>query len=670
MRKGRTRREFLKDAALGAMALGATGFTFGRREPSFPAPYVRNSKIANKVIVLGMDGMDPDLISKWAADGDLPAFRRLMETGQFGRLQTTMPPQSPVAWASFITGCNPGGHGIFDFIHRDPSTFTPYLSTSRSSGTSSTLDVGHWSIPLGSGKVELMRRGPAFWSLLEERGIPAYVLQIPANFPVVTEDVRAISGMGTPDLLGGYGTYTLFTEKYISGSDNFTSGRVVRVRPLNHRISSVIKGPKNSFRNDNSDTEVEIVINRDPTEPLIRIHVQGQDVILRQGEWSDWVPLTFSLVPVVAAVPGMVRFFAKQVHPHLQVYASPVNIDPMSPSMPICSPPGYSKELAEAVGRFYTQGLPADTKALSEGALSNHEYFTQAKIVLEESMRIFEHEMDRFDEGFFFHYFSTIDQNSHMLWRLMDPQHPQYEPKESEEVKGALKYFYRRMDDALAKALSKVDNYTTFMALSDHGFTTFTREFHVSTWLAENGFTAMTHPEKMHDGEFYQYVDWEQTKAFALGINGIFLNLRGREKQGSISEEEGAAVKRAIIEKLHQIVDPRTGQRVVSRAYDTKEIYSGPHTALAPDIQIGYERGYRSSDESILGKFPRGIIGDRTNKWSADHCMDPARVPGMLITNKRWSNPQPGLWDLAPSILRAFGIEAPREMDGRASLEA
>jgi predicted AlkP superfamily phosphohydrolase/phosphomutase len=609
--------------------------------------------------------MDPGLTRRFISEGIMPNFQRLIGLGKFGELQTTMPPHSPVAWSSFITGCNPGGHGIYDFIHRDPRSFTPYMSTSRSYDSGSEFKVGPWTIPLSSGRVELMRRGPAFWNVLAEHDIPSTILQIPANFPVSDrDDIRALSGMGTPDLLGSYGTCSFITDSLVDNAALLTGTRVIKVSAQNHTFSGALEGPKNSLRADRQASTVNFTIKRDPYESVVKITIDNHTVILKQGEWSDWLPLSFPLMPMFASVNGMVRLYLKEAHPRLKLYVSPINIDPLEPSLPICSPAGYSKELSQAVGRFYTQGFPADQKALSEGILSDDEYLTQAHLVLDESMRLFEHQLADFREGVFFFYFSSIDQNCHMLLRTMDPSHPLYNPKASDRVKGAVRGFYQRMDYALGRALERVDSSTTIYALSDHGFAPFTREFNLNTWLYKNGYLALTDESKLGQGEFFEHVDWSRTQAYGLGINGLYINVEGRDKFGSVKPEHAGKLAREITTRLGQVVDPDNGARMITAGYHASEIYKGPFVDLAPDILVGYQRGYRSSDETVLGKVPHELVGDRTNLWSADHCMDPAVVPGMLVSNRGWSKERPGLWDMAPTILERFGVARPSEMDG------
>ncbi|NLF24647.1 MAG: twin-arginine translocation signal domain-containing protein [Deltaproteobacteria bacterium] len=165
-----SRRDFLGQTGAAALLL-STNSLFGRSPLN--GPFFKNPKLSNRVMVIGLDGMDPVLLRRFVAEGQMPTFKKFMERGYFSELQTTTPPQSPVAWSSFISGTNPGGHGIFDFVHRDPKSFAPYLSTSRSYPGEKTIKIGDWAVPLKSGRVDLLRRGPAFWSVLEEQNIPA-----------------------------------------------------------------------------------------------------------------------------------------------------------------------------------------------------------------------------------------------------------------------------------------------------------------------------------------------------------------------------------------------------------------------------------------------------------------------------------------------------------------
>ena len=656
-----TRRQFLKETARGTCAVAAWPIadSFARFSPF-------NSKhLAKKVVVLGIDGMDPVLLRRFMDEGAMPTFSRLAQSGYFGPLQTTIPPQSPVAWSSFITGTNPGGHGIYDFIHRDAQTFLPYLSTSRTFSGKQTLNLGQWSLPLESDEVKLLRGGRPFWSVLEKHDIPAYFFKLPANFPVTPGHSTSLSGMGTPDLLGSYGTFTYYTDAVVPDAEKFTGGRVVQVKPENHIIRTSLKGPRNSFRVNHPDSEVAFAVYRDPTEHMAKINIQDREIVLLEGEWSDWVPLDFPLMPLLAGIRGMVRFYLQQVHPEFRLYISPINIDPEKPTLPISSPPDYAADLARAIGRYPTLGFPEDTKALSNGVFSDEEFFALSKKVLEQHRHAFDYEFNRFSEGLFFFYFGSIDQNSHMLWWTVDPSIPVDLSQAGADVRNGLRYFYQQMDDVLRQVVSRLDSSTTLIIMSDHGFSPFHREFQLSTWLVEKGYTTIADPERMEETQFFDTVDWSATKAYALGLNSIYLNLHGRERNGSVMPDDAERIKQQLIKDLEAVIDPKTSSRVIAKAYDSRHVYHGPYANSAPDIIVGYERGYRISDKAVLGEFPQGILVDRRDRWAADHCMDPRYVPGVLLSNRTVGAESPGLWDIGPSILSCFGLEIPKDMDGK-----
>lgn len=656
--KNISRRSFVKKTAAAGLAAAV---------PIFASPFsITDTSRDRKVIVLGIDGMDPGLTRHLLERGQMPNLKRLTRTQPLMRLGTTLPPQSPVAWSAFISGTHPGKNGIYDFIHRNPATFTPYLSTSRSISGSRRVTLGKWSIPLQSGHIDLLRRGPVFWHGLLDHDIPVYLFKMPSNFPVTDHagDITSVSGMGTPDLLGTYGTFTLFVEGAGNDETDLGGGRRITGPGHDHRFDFTLTGPPNELRSDRAPVAVPFTIHRDPYTAAVKISLPGHEGLYREGEWSDWIPIAFDMLPPFSHLHGMIRIYIQKVHPTLQVYCSPINVDPADPDLPIAVPETYTRDLQRRIGRFYTQGFPEDTKALSRGVFSDDEFLAQSKIVFAERKAAFHDALDHFHDGLFFYYFSSVDQNSHMLLRTMNPSHPLYAPNATPEVKDAVPWFYRNIDEIIGETLSRVDNRTTVMILSDHGFAPFTREFNVSTWLVENGYTAVTDPEAYHRSSFFDYVDWPETQAYALGLNSLYLNLKGREMNGSLLETRYRSVKKHIMADLRTVRDPKTGARVISHVYDGREVYQGPYRAWAPDIVIGYNRGYRISDQAALGGFPRGIITDRTDKWSSDHCMDPSHVPGVLISNRRITSKHPGLWDLGPSILDRFGIAAPADMDG------
>lgn len=628
----------------------------------------QTSRPAKRVLVLGFDGVDPDLLERFMGAGALPHFAKLVAEGSFRSLATTVPPQSPVAWSTFITGLDPGGHGIFDFIHRDPNppgglALLPYLSTSRAEEEEFRIPLGRYALPLRPGKTELLRHGKAFWNILEDHGIPATVLKIPANFPPEPSKARTLSDMGTPDLRGTYGTFLLYTSNPSDGEPrNVSGGLIRRVEVRHNRVRAAIPGPQNPFRKNLARASRDFDVFVDPESDAVEIEIGGEEVVLQRGEWSDWVPVSFDLLPAVASVSGILRFHLLETSPHLRLYATPVNMDPQKPALPISTPPRYARDLAEHLGNFYTQGLPEEPAALSAGALDDSSFLAQADHIYEERLRLLEFELGRFRAGLLFAYFGGVDQVSHMFWRTLDG---------SGEHADAILDSYRHVDAALGRALQALGpegaSEVTVIVVSDHGFAPFRRAVHLNSWLREQGFLWLR-GEIRTGRELFRDVDWSRTRAYGLGLNGLYVSQEGRERFGVVSAGERARVIAELSKRLLEWRDPRTGEAIVTRVYRREEIYGSRYRDLAPDLVVGYSRGYRVSDASALGEAPASMIEDNPKKWSGDHCIAAELVPGVLLSNRSIKSASVGLDDLAPTILGLFGVEPPAEMVGKSFL--
>ncbi|HEY7615611.1 MAG TPA: alkaline phosphatase family protein [Terriglobales bacterium] len=618
-----------------------------------------------KLIILGIDGMDPQLLRQFMREGRMPNFSTLAEKGSFRQLTTSIPPQSPVAWSNLITGMDAGGHGIFDFIHRDPKTLELYFSTSRVEPPKHSLRIGSWVIPLGSGSAQQLRQGKSFWEILDDHGIPNTVFRIPANFPPVAAKGQTFSGMGTPDLRGTYGTFSFYTDDPLATPGPVEGGQIIPVEVKNGQVSAKLIGPDNSFRRSSPPVTQPFTVAVDPLEAVARVELQDQEFVLREGEWSEWIPVEFNLVPLLANVRGICRFYLKQAHPRFELYVSPINLDPSDPALPLSTPSRYSRQLSEEVGEFYTQGIAEDTKALSAGVLDDKQYLEQSRSVLAEQRRIFSAEFPKFRQGVFFFYFSSLDLNSHMLWRLIDPRQPGYDAARAAQNGSALADFYQQIDQVLGEVMARLDDRTTLLVLSDHGFAPYNRSFNLNTWLLRNGYIALKDEAHADETIPFANVDWNETRAYGLGLNGLYLNLRGREGHGVVrSGGEAEALLKEIKAKLLDVRDPQNGLPVITRVDLAGEAFQGPHTHDGADALVGYNRGYRAGWKTILGGFPPDLIEDNTNPWSGDHCMDYTLVPGVLLSNRIISAQTPALTDIVPTILAEFGIARSQGMMG------
>jgi len=657
-----------------------------------PAPTVPTQVRQHRVLVLGVDGMDPVLLQDLFDAGEMPNFARVAAAGSFTKLGTSMPPQSPVAWSNFICGSHAGVHQIYDFVHRDPNptesalAVRPYLSTSRTVPPESdrALSLGRWRIPLSSGDTELLRRGGSFWDELVTQGIDAAIYRVPANYPAPSAPGPGcwccMAGMGTPDLLGTYGEFTCFTTDTPWSGRKVSGGRFVHLDVRNHYAEAVLTGPANplqgpGLRGQVPELEAIVRVTRDPTANVVKLEVDDQIVLLNEGEWSAWINVRFETgIPgttllnaagLPATIPAIVRFQAQQVHPELKLYMSPLNVDPVAPVIPISAPSGFAGELAGACGLYYTTGIPEDAKALRAGALNEDEFLAQVRLVVEEHDRQYYHALAHFKNGLLFYYFGHTDQLAHMFWRDRDPDHPGRVPAEAAKYSTVIEDTYREVDVLVGETLKTLTEDDTLIIMSDHGFTTFRRGFNLNTWLLEQGYLHVRDPEIARPQLGLGDIDWSRTRAYALGINSLYLNLSSREKHGVVQPgNEQAALLQELTEKLHQVRDT-DGAPVINNVYNTKQLYAGADPEIAPDLLVGYARGYRASWSTVLGGFGETLLEDNLDRWSGTHLIDPVLVPGILVTNRKVVVDDPTLSDLAPTILREYGVAPPAEMTGR-----
>lgn len=638
-----TKRLLLRGVGTLALAATALGATACGKAPNTDTD----------VLVLGFDGMDPKFVRRHA--DRLPNLMRLAEQGGFTELETVMPPQSPVAWSTVITGMTPGGHGVFDFVHRHPEDVTPFSSMAEAIPPEYTLEVGDVVIPLSGGETIPLRKGEAFWQKLDGANIPVTMMKMPTDFPPLPASNGAVSGMGTPDMLGSFGTFQFFTDdpaEYVK--EEVSGGEIYRVDVIGDHVSTALYGPVNTFYKDEPRTEAAIEIDVDRSRRTARIEI-GEDVmVLQEGDWSEWVEVDFELVPYMLSASGIVRFFLKEAYPNFKLYASPININPKKQEVPISEPHEFGEEIANEVGLFYTQGMAEETKALSAHMISRKDFIEQAHIVFTEEIDVYHHLLDKYKErggGFMFYYFSTTDQAAHMLWG---------------DYEEDLIPYYERADEVVGHTLDTIDDDTTLMIISDHGFQRFDREVHLNRWLMDEGFLALDDPANAGPTPGFVHVDWENTQLYAMGLNGLYVNLEGREDQGSVSEDEIEAIEAELEKKLLAWVDPENGKNVVLKLYRTDEMFEdGTQMEFAPDYLVGFAPPFRMSPATGLGAVPYTQINDNPDEWIGDHCMAHETVPGVLFSNRKITGEKPRLHDVPVSVLHAFGLEKPAHMVGQ-----
>ena len=605
-----------------------------------------------KVIVIGLDGLEPSIVEPLLRAGALPNLAAIQARGGMARIRSTTPAQTPVAWSTFATGTNPGGHGIFDFIRRDPVTYLPDLGLSR-------YEQKNAFVPPAAVN---LRGGRTVWEVLADAGVPSVVLRCPCTYPPGDVKGRLLAGMGVPDVRGGLGTSTYYTT---DGDDvPGESEMVVHVERASV-VNTHLVGPRHPRSGE--DTRLDIRVETDPAGDAVTIHSPGEPrtLTVARGEWSDWLKVKFKM-GLLQSIHGMVRFHLRSVDP-LELYASPVNFDPRTPAFPVSAPWDYAGELERAIGTYYTTGMVEDHTGLNNGRFDEDAYLAQCEQVMQERERMMLYELDRFERGLFFCLFDTPDRLQHMFWRYRDADHPAATPGDYAHV---IEDHYRRCDEAVGRALTYADDDTLFVVLSDHGFGSFRRGVHLNSWLHENGFLALAKGVESGEeaGDFLRHVDWSNTRAYALGLGSIYLNVKGRESNGIVPADGAADVADAIARGLRELRDPQDGHAAVRDVFARDRVYRGTYVDAAPDLVVGFAAGYRVSWGTALGGVPRGLVEDNVKRWSGDHIVDPALVPGVLFMNRPFAGARASLEDMAPTILAALGVPPAPAMEGSSLL--
>jgi predicted AlkP superfamily phosphohydrolase/phosphomutase len=582
--------------------------------------------------------------------GELPNLDKLTRQGALSTVATTTPAQTPVAWSTFATGRNPGGHGIFDFLRRDPRNYLPDLALNRYEQKNAFLPP----------RAVNLRRGSTVWDDLTAAGVPSAIIRCPCTYPAEPLKGRLLSGMGVPDLRGGLGTSTFYTT--VPATRPLEAENVVHLSAdPSGRYPTHLIGPRNP--KDRSDVRLEIVLEPGFEAKIVVLKSAGtpSELTLREGRWSEWLHAKFKL-GMLQTVRGNVRFFLKTVAPGvLELHASPIQFDPYNPLFPISSPGTYAGELANAIGPYHTAGMVEDHAGLSNGRLDEIGFLDQCDDLWAEREAMLLHELDRLDGGLLYCLFDTPDRVQHMLWRHREPDHPANAGiGTSPEMARALEEQYTKGDAVLGKILEAAGDDALVIAMSDHGFTSFQRGVDLNRWLFNQGLLALKPGEVPGEsaGDMFRAVDWERTRAYAVGLGGIYLNLAGREAGGIVRPEEAAGLTAKIAQSLAGLEDPERGEVAVRAVRSREELYDGPYAGESPDLVTLFSRGYRVSWGASMGGVGEHLIEDNTKLWSGDHIVDPELVPGMLAMNRPFRTDGARLEDLTPTILEALGVPA------------
>ncbi|MFH0980035.1 MAG: alkaline phosphatase family protein [Planctomycetota bacterium] len=604
-----------------------------------------------RVVIIGLDGMEPTLVEQYMGEGRMPHLARLRERGCYRRLGTTLPALTPVAWASFLTGSNPGKHNVFDFLTRDKRTYLPALS----------------SVHISGGKkpsMALMRKGKPFWNILGEHGIFSSIIRVPITFPPEKFRGVLLSGMCVPDLRGSQGTFSYYTSRPSEDVEH-TGGEQIRVTREGNRIASHLVGPQIPKNGSKVTLKCPFTVQIDEQNGSITLSVGNTTTRLKRKEYSDWIVVTFD-GGFRNKVYGICQFQLLSVKPHFDLYVTPIQINPENPAFPIAFPTVYSMYLAKRQGPFATLGFAEDTWALNEQILEDPGFLHQCLEADQEREAMLTDALDKVRRGLVVCVFDSTDRVNHMFWRYLDPAHPARAGFGDTKLVNAIPEHYARVDEMIGRSMAKCERPdTVLMVLSDHGAKSFRRGVDLNRWLIENGYMALK-PDAQPGVKYLANVDWSKTRVYALGLAGMYLNIKGREAQGIVEPSaEADHLRDELCAKLEGLIDPQTGEVAIVKVYNSLKYYKGPYKGEAPDLMIGYNEGYRVSWEAAIGDITGAVFHDNAKAWSADHCLDPRLVPGVFFCNRDLDCPNPRIMDLGPTTLDLFGVDTPGFMDGR-----
>jgi predicted AlkP superfamily phosphohydrolase/phosphomutase len=637
MDEGYTRRDFLEHI----LGMGTGLFLTGSSISFFGCEQKKAQEILNhkrglkykRVIILGMDGLDPKIVMHLMKQGEMPNFLRLGQTGNFSPLATSTPPQSPTAWASIATGNNPGYHGMFDFINRRVENYMPDLAILKKNPDNLLGRRESMFLPV--------MQGETFWDHTSSEGIPSTIVRWPATFPPKKGRAKVF-----------------YTTKHISG-DAEGSDKVIRVKINSGIIKTFIKGPSVTRLIETKESKAELNIRILSGGSRAEVVVGDKKVTLNKGVWSEWLEVKFD-VGFTKKITGIVRFYLNRVKPEFELFMTSVEINPRDPSFVISNPDSYVQELSEQLGYFHTLGIPEDTKALSDGRIDEDAFISMCDRIVDEQERMLTFELNKFKDGLLAFVFFSTDRIQHIFWVTRDPEHPLYDSAYARKYGHVIEDYYRKMDRILGGVMKHVDDKTALMVCSDHGFTSFRRSVHLNSWLVENGFMSLTREFDKNDpegGSLFRYVDWDNTRAYALGFSSIYMNMENREGKGIVREGiDLESVLNDIKAGLSGLADPKDGRKVVRKVYQGSEIYSGDRINFSPDLIVGFNEGFRMSWQTAIGGSPVRVLDDNLNKWTGDHIVDPSIVPGVFLSNFKINTDSPGLFDIAPTVLSCFGL--------------
>ena len=572
-------------------------------------------------LILGFDAFDPARFEQLSTRGELPHLSRLADKGGYAQMAVSNPPQTEVSWTSIATGLNPGGHGIFDFVHRDPRSYTPYVSllpTRRSL-------AGIQFIP--------PFKATTIFEEAARQGFPATALWWPATFPVQPQSLaRILPGLGTPDVLGRIGVGTFFCEDRSLGQEKKKTPVEILEKKGRDRYTALLKGPASGKKGRvrQSALELELEVGDDDSA---RLALGRQSIELKRGVWSQTLEPKFHMGRFFS-VRAQTRLILAQIRPDVRLYALPLQAHPLHPPWRYASPMSFVRQTWNECGPFLTLGWPQDTTALEEGCINDGHFLALCESILASRQRVLDYHLRAFREGILAILFDSLDRVQHMFWR---------------DRPDIVEEWYIKLDELVGHVQQTLadqgQSATQLFILSDHGFSDFNHQVDLNRWLIERRYLR---PQDVGEAGSLTDVDWPASRAYAVGLNSLYLNLAGREGQGCVPAGDRQVVLDQVRAELLDWPGP-DGRPVVQDAWPGDKAFSGPLAAYGPDLVVGYSPGYRASADTGLGRWGPETLAPNRDHWGADHCIAAQEVPGVLFASQTLSGyPHPSYHDIPP----------------------
>jgi predicted AlkP superfamily phosphohydrolase/phosphomutase len=582
-----------------------------------------------RTLIIGLDAFDPGVFERLSSQGRMPNLERYVEVGGYSRFKVPNPPQSEVSWTSIATGAGPGVHGIFDFVHRNPVSYAPHVSL-----LPTAQNVA------GTGFVPPHNAHTLFEQAVRD-GFPATVLWWPATFPARYESgVRTLPGLGTPDISGRLGVGTAFfadasAQEAAQRGERQAKSRVELLQAKGKDLyRGWLAGPRMKRPKGPPEIQAEFQLAM-LGDNAARLTAAGVSVELAVGQWSPILEWSFK-VNAWLSIRAISRVILTQGRPEPRLYFLPLQIHPLAPPWRYAAPPALAKQTWKACGPFLTVGWPQDTTGLEEGWISDQQFLALCESIDDSRERILAHHLQTFREGVFANVFDTLDRVQHMFWR---------------DRPDIIEAWYVRLDALIGRIVQRLSAQASqlrVVIVSDHGFGPFDYKVHLNRWLIEQGY--LTPAVSEYSGDRHP-VDWERSRAYAIGLNSVYINLSGREGHGQVASHDKPALVNQLRSDMLQWTGP-DGKPVVQQVYLAEEELSGPLAANGPDLLIGYAPGYRASSQTGLGLW--GLTTTEANKdhWGADHCFDAQSVPGVLFCNHGLQDyPEPSFMDMPRLVI-------------------